>query len=272
MISARPLVSIAITTFERANMVSTAVQSALTFVASLHGEVIVVDDASTDGTAARLRQAFAEQISDGRLVLVAHEHNGGVTAAKNTGYLTAQGNWVLFLDSDDALLIDSAPDVETVLNSHPDTALVFFRCIDQTGRFVGQAFDTPQDLTLHRYLQHTSYGEALVAINKRLVPESPFDADLRGYEGLGCARIIKRCQTALLSTVVARCYDQSGNDRLSSSVGFLRRAKLIGRGHLRLIATFWSDMSVSTLVSLAAKAFVYLVVGAAFSAMERRHD
>ena len=58
-------------------------------------EVIVVDDGSTDGTAAAIRDRF------GDAVRVIRQPNGGPGAARNTGVRHARGRYVAFVDSDD---------------------------------------------------------------------------------------------------------------------------------------------------------------------------
>lgn len=60
-------------------------------------EVICVDDGSTDGTAAILRDYAS---SDSRVRLVAHERSTA-GAARNAGYALATGEYVIFLDADD---------------------------------------------------------------------------------------------------------------------------------------------------------------------------
>lgn len=62
-------------------------------------EVIVVDDGSTDGTAALL-----EHYPD---VKVVHQENRGMSTARNRGLDEARGEYILFVDSDD-LLTDGA--------------------------------------------------------------------------------------------------------------------------------------------------------------------
>lgn len=58
-------------------------------------EVIVVDDGSTDET-----WAILSAVSDERLVLI-HQENQGVYAARNAALAVHGGEWVVFLDADD---------------------------------------------------------------------------------------------------------------------------------------------------------------------------
>lgn len=62
-------------------------------------EAICVNDGSTDGSAAIL-ESYAER--DSRFNVIS-QPNGGLSAARNTGLDAAQGDYVLFLDSDDWL-------------------------------------------------------------------------------------------------------------------------------------------------------------------------
>lgn len=91
-----PLLSVVIPTWNRAQLVCDAVRSAL-----VQGEVevIVVDDASTDGTVKRLEAEFGTRIRLLRL-----DHRGGAGAARNAGARLAHGEFVAFLDSDDVWL------------------------------------------------------------------------------------------------------------------------------------------------------------------------
>lgn len=92
-----PAVSVVIPVHNRAAEVVRAIDSvrAQTFG---DWELMVVDDASTDGTA----DAVAAHVAgDPRMRLIRLARNGGVSAARNAGIREARGEWIAFLDSDD---------------------------------------------------------------------------------------------------------------------------------------------------------------------------
>ncbi len=66
-------------------------------------EVICVDDGSTDASGAMLDALAAE---DPRLIVI-HQPNGGVVAAREAGLAAATSPWILFCDADDLLAADA---------------------------------------------------------------------------------------------------------------------------------------------------------------------
>jgi len=89
-----PKVSVIIPTFNRLPMLREGIDSALAQDFE-DFELIVVDDASTDGTAEEIERY------GGRVKLIQHSINKGVSAARNRGVLHAKGKYIAFLDSDD---------------------------------------------------------------------------------------------------------------------------------------------------------------------------
>lgn len=91
-------VSVVIPTYNRAQMVVRAVESALRAVAP-GDEIIVVDDGSTDRTDLALKK-YAGKI---RYIKTS---NRGAGPARNRGIEVAQWDWIAFLDSDDEWMDD----------------------------------------------------------------------------------------------------------------------------------------------------------------------
>lgn len=92
-------ISVIIPCYRAAATLRRAVDSALTG-APADLEVLLVDDGSPDDTGVLCDELAA---ADPR-VRALHRANGGAGAARNTGLDAAHGDWVLFLDADDALL------------------------------------------------------------------------------------------------------------------------------------------------------------------------
>ena len=90
-----PTVSVIITTYNRAHLVSRALLSALNQTYE-DFEIIVVDDASTDNT-----MEVLGGFKDKRIRYLRREKNGGDSASRNTGIRAAKGEYIALLDSDD---------------------------------------------------------------------------------------------------------------------------------------------------------------------------
>src|SRR5687767_2844049 len=85
-------------------------------------EVIAVDDASTDGTGALLRELQA-QYGAHWLKIAGFERNRGAAAARNAGWEAATGECVAFLDADDTWHPAKVAIQYDVMRSRPEAAL-----------------------------------------------------------------------------------------------------------------------------------------------------
>ncbi|ART53413.1 glycosyl transferase family 2 [Acidovorax carolinensis] len=88
-------------------------------------QILLLDDCSTDGSWS-LMQKLAQRWP-GRLQLLRHERNGGLSMARNTMIDAAQGEYLWFLDSDDKLLAGAIASLRTIVQAHaPDVVLCDF--------------------------------------------------------------------------------------------------------------------------------------------------
>jgi succinoglycan biosynthesis protein ExoU len=97
--AARPTVSVIIAAFEAEGSIARAVSSAL--AEGRTAEVLVIDDASRDGTA-RCVSVLAK--ADPRVRLITLRQNGGPARARNVGIDAASAPLIAMLDADDAFL------------------------------------------------------------------------------------------------------------------------------------------------------------------------
>jgi glycosyltransferase involved in cell wall biosynthesis len=63
-------------------------------------EVIIVDDASTDGSTEKIEEYIA-RVNDKRIKFIKCETNRGLSTVREEGLKFAENEWILFLDSDD---------------------------------------------------------------------------------------------------------------------------------------------------------------------------
>jgi glycosyltransferase involved in cell wall biosynthesis len=125
-------VTFLIPTWNRATLLARAITSVLTQPMADGGavEIVVVDDGSTDATP-QVMEAYA---SDARVRYLPQPGNRGVAAARNVGIRAAAGDWIVLLDSDNALLPDVLPRLLDDLAGMPDRVGIFWgNCRDSSG-------------------------------------------------------------------------------------------------------------------------------------------
>jgi GT2 family glycosyltransferase len=84
-------------------------------------EVIVVDNASSDDSLAQLEAVF---LGDPRLKIVRNRDNLGFAAGCNIGVAHSSGGYLLFLNPDCVLELDSVRHLTRVLDDHQDVGMV----------------------------------------------------------------------------------------------------------------------------------------------------
>jgi glycosyltransferase involved in cell wall biosynthesis len=124
-----PLVSIVIPTYNRGSVIKETLDSALA-QSYPHREVIVVDDGSTDATAA----AAAPYLDRVKYI---RQANQGLAAARNTGHTASSGDFIAWLDSDDVWNREKLALQVAFMQQHPDHDLVAsdFSAFDAAGLF-----------------------------------------------------------------------------------------------------------------------------------------
>jgi hypothetical protein len=109
-----PFFSVVITTYNRARILRRCLDSCLAQTWP-DFEVVIVDDGSSDGTAAALTDH-----PDPRVRLLAHESNRGINPARFTGATNARGEWVVVVDSDDELLPHALERLHEIIADLPE--------------------------------------------------------------------------------------------------------------------------------------------------------
>jgi len=114
----KPLVSVVLPTYNRADLMAEAITSVLSQTHS-RLELIIADDGSTDNT-----EEVARSFSDKRIVYLKLPHAGLPAPPRNRGIEASKGEFIAFLDSDD-LWLESK--IEKSLNGFvkaPDAGII----------------------------------------------------------------------------------------------------------------------------------------------------
>ena len=164
-----------------------------------HIQIILIDDGSTDGSAA-ICETFAYNHPDN--IVYVRKENGGVSSARNEGLKHAKGKYVNFLDGDDywekhaferaAAYFDSNPEVRIISGRmvlfgknvkkphHMDYKYETIKCVD-----IMQEYDYPENSVSHLFIardllagrtfdERLRFSEDLLMINQILLREKKY--------------------------------------------------------------------------------------------------
>jgi glycosyltransferase involved in cell wall biosynthesis len=190
-VSDAPAVSVLIKSYNHAAYIAQTIESVLGQTVQ-DFEILVTDDASTDGTPDVVRR-----FADPRIKLEVSPVNRGVSLGMRSLFARARGRYVAILNSDDIALPTRLERQLAYLDTHPATAAVFTaaRQIGETGRPVAgpSVFDVPLDWPDHgrpRWLRRFFLeGNCLCAPSAMLRPEvllqvEPHDPRLTNLQDL----------------------------------------------------------------------------------------
>jgi Glycosyl transferase family 2 len=172
-----PFFSVVVTTYNRETIVRRAVDSCL---AQSYDdfEVVVVDDASGDGTVAAL-----ETYEDPRLRIVAHEQNKGINPSRHTGATAARGEWVVVVDSDWELMPNALERLRRAIDGLPEgVRVVRYRLLWDDGS-VTPTFVPPGPYGYEeriRWFEEEGGNDAGRCIQAAVFETTPYIADRRG--------------------------------------------------------------------------------------------
>jgi glycosyltransferase involved in cell wall biosynthesis len=188
-------ISVVIPTYNRAGLLRRAVNSALAqTVAPL--EILIVDDGSTDETAATCA-------SWGAPVRYIATPNGGVAKARNVGIGEARGEWIALLDSDDEWVPTKLEAQCAALDAAPDARWSITGCtlVDGNGddRLGRQGFEGAFPV----FSEVSDSAAEYFGRDLRLVGDEVYTGDL--YEKLFRGNVILPSSALVHRSVFDRC-------------------------------------------------------------------
>jgi len=219
-----PLVSVVIPTHNREHSIARAVRSVMgqTYTDL---EIVVVDDASTDGTMHLLESLAAR---DSRLRFVRLPVRSGAQHARNVGIEAACGGYVAFLDSDNEWDGDKLERQMDLLLARPADDLVAYCGMRRVASGVAVAEELPTAtgsvyrVALSRWLADTS---TLVVPRAVLARAGSFREGLTAYQEWDlCIRLARVCEFDCVPAclVTYRCGDEYSisADLLGNATGY----------------------------------------------------
>ena len=173
-------VSVVVPTHNRSELLTVTLRSVLR-QRDVDLEVIVVDEASTDETAAILAG-----LGDPRVRTVRHETPRGVSTARNRGTAEARGDWVAFTDDDDLWAPDKlVRQLHAAQVAGRDWAYTGSVNIADDFRIIHGLPPLPPEqvmATLPRYNTIPGGGSNVVVRRQTLLRAGPFDTRLLNTE------------------------------------------------------------------------------------------
>jgi glycosyltransferase involved in cell wall biosynthesis len=176
-----PTFSVIIAAYRAAGFVAGAIESALEqSVPPL--EVIICDDGSGDDIEEAL-EPYGE-----RITLLRQEHRRGQSAAQNTALRAASGDFISFLDHDDAYLPERIEAVGELSSARPDLDILATNCLlEVDGRVIGDAPWRFEVGDQRRALLWSNFIPPNVAVRRtRLIEVGGFDEALVGTGDWDC--------------------------------------------------------------------------------------
>lgn len=146
-------------------------------------EVILVDDASPDGSMVVAGDILAQSQRQDMFRIITHPHNRGLSAARNSGIDAATGDYLYFLDSDDTLASDDSISVLVNAVSGCDVAIGNYRGVKADSSYVSK-YSVGCMLQGDDLIRAFVRGDVPITAWNKLIARRYFDHGLRFKEGI----------------------------------------------------------------------------------------
>lgn len=135
-------VSVVIVNWNTKELLKNCLNSVYQTIHDLNFEIIVVDNASSDGSLEMLQQNFPE------VIRIGNQENRGFGAANNQAFAVMQGKYALLLNTDALLTPDAVKRLWTFCEANSDAAIVCGQLLNADGSKQNSIASFPSLLTL----------------------------------------------------------------------------------------------------------------------------
>ena len=196
-----PLVSIIMPAYNSAAYLSSAITSVLQ-QRYQHWELLIVDDASKDETAA-IATTFT--VKDKRISLFKHKQNKGVAEARNLALKKASGQFIAFLDSDDVWYPEKLVlQIQFMQSENATICYTNYRRIDQEGKSLGRV-QAPKILRYADLLKSNFIGNLTAIYNADVLGVQYFE-NIKHEDYVAWLTLLKKAGSAQLVDEVLADY------------------------------------------------------------------
>jgi glycosyltransferase involved in cell wall biosynthesis len=227
-----PRVSVIIPTYRHRDLILRTISSVFgqTFT---DYEIVVVNDGSTDDTAA----VVAPLVEAGRITYIEQE-NQGQSRARNVGLSRARGEYIAFLDDDDIWPTNKLASQVAFLDANPSVGMVggTFRTIDEndTPGYAGPFYPSITFEALFSANPFHSPGQTLIRTSI-LKDIGGLNATIWGADDWDLWFRIARCSTIVMRDEVALYYRLHGGNASKQTARLLRACCETIELHLRTV-------------------------------------
>ena len=121
-------ISVVILTYNQRELTLRCLRSLQRFIADPNGEVVLVDNGSSDGTAEEVARLFP------KVRQIKLDSNRGVAAGRNAGLRECGGEYLMILDNDTIADRDTIFGLAEFLRRHPEVGVVAPRLVSPDGK------------------------------------------------------------------------------------------------------------------------------------------
>jgi len=141
-------------------------------------EVLVVDNASDDGSVAAARAAFAQAI------VLPRPQNGGFAYAVNHGIASSRGRWIMLLNTDTSVRWDDLRRLVAAAEQRPEGAVFGPRILDEHGVPQRSCWTAPRPI---------DYLRAAIGLGDRTPDRGPLPGACTPVDNVsGCVFMVRR--------------------------------------------------------------------------------
>jgi GT2 family glycosyltransferase len=166
-VEGRPELSIIIVSYNVCQFLLNCIQSIFETAGSIYYEIIVIDNASTDGSAKAITETFPD------VQLIGNKSNEGFAKANNQGYLISRGDFLLLLNPDAVVKPGAIRSVLEFMKNTPGAGIAACRLLNGNGTLQKSIRPLPsikEQISRAFFLDHILYREYWTASYYRSKP------------------------------------------------------------------------------------------------------